>query len=104
MTEDKKTSPTQAILGLVILAAGVWYFFGGGMEKQADKDLRAIEKTVASEAVAEYQIAKRNGSAMDACAQAGLVSASYLQAKDEENYKVWKITEKSDCKAAGVSD
>ncbi|MFD2271801.1 hypothetical protein ACFS07_13215 [Undibacterium arcticum] len=44
MTEDKKTSPTQAILGLVILAAGVWYFFGGGMEKQADKDLRAIEK------------------------------------------------------------
>jgi hypothetical protein len=102
MGVDKKTSSTQAIFGLVIVAASAWYFFGGGMEKQAGKDLEAIEKTVASDAVTQYQIAKRNGSAMDACVQAGMVSAAFLQAKDEGSYKTWKATEKADCATAGV--
>jgi len=40
--------------------------------------------------------------ARDVCVHAGLVAAAYLQAKDEENYREWKATEKTDCVAAGL--
>jgi len=33
---------------------------------------------------------------------AGLVAASYLQAKDEANYGIWKQTESKDCSRAGI--
>jgi hypothetical protein len=62
-----------------------------------------LENKVASDSVTEYGIAKRNGSPMDICVQAGLVSAAYLQAKDEANYQKCKRTETDDCKAAGIS-
>lgn len=58
---------------------------------------------MASDAVTQYEIAKRSGSAIDACVQAGFVSAAYLQAKDESNYQRWKGTEKIDCLAAGIN-
>ncbi|MFZ6727379.1 hypothetical protein ACO0K2_17945 [Undibacterium sp. MH2W] len=61
-----------------------------------------IEATVAQDAIKQYQIAKRNGSPADACAYATMVSAAFLQAKDEASYKQWKDVEKSDCAAAGV--
>ena len=52
----------------------------------------------------QYFIAKRNGaSTVDICVQASLVSAGYLQAQDENNYSKWKLIEKQDCLAAGVS-
>lgn len=63
-------------------------------------NIEDIYTKVALDAVAKYEIVKRNGSAIDACGQASLVAASFLQAKDEENYKGWKIVEKADCKAA----
>ena len=40
---------------------------------------------------------------MDAYVAAGMVSAAFLQAKDEENYKKWKAIEKDEAKRAGVS-
>jgi hypothetical protein len=53
--------------------------------------------------VKRYEIAKGSGSAMDVCVQAGLVSAAFLQAKDEDSYGRWKETEKADCARAGVA-
>ena len=101
MAEEK--SSTFKVIFVVIIAAGIgWYLFRGGLEKQAAVDLQAIEKQVAADTVKQYEIAKRNGSAMDACVQAGFVTAAYLQAKDESNYKLWKITESSDCARAGL--
>ncbi len=64
--------------------------------------LEDIHKQVAADAVTQYQITSRSGSAMDKCVQAGLVAAAFLQAKDEPYYKGWKERETADCKAVGV--
>jgi hypothetical protein len=81
----------RLIISVAILGGLLWYFYGGGLENK-----------VADDAVKEYEIAKRNGTRMDVCVHAGLVSAAYLQAKDEEKYREWKTTEKADCAAAGL--
>jgi hypothetical protein len=82
----------KGIISLCVLVGGAWFFFGGGLEQQASHDMSNIEKKVATDAVEEYRIAERSG----------LVAAAYIQAKDEENYRVWKRTERTDCDAAGV--
>ena len=64
--------------------------------------MQSIHEEVAQDLVKQYNIAKRQGDKMQICVQAGLVSAAYLQAKDEAKYRKWKATEKSDCRAAGV--
>lgn len=58
---------------------------------------------VARDEVEKYEIAKRNGSPIDICVQAMMVSAAYLQAKDELNYKLAKQTEKEACARANVN-
>ena len=88
----------SSIVGIAILGLGAWYFFGGGIEAQAAKDGVNINAQVASDVVDQYAIVKRNGSAADACAQAGLAAAIFLQNKDENNYAQWKKTEAVDCK------
>ena len=103
VTEKTKPSTVQGILGALVLLGGAWYFFGGGLEQHAAKEMVTIERQVAADTEAQYSIAKRSGQPMDACVHAGAVAAAYLQAKDEPQFKVWKQTEKVDCAAAGVS-
>jgi hypothetical protein len=62
-----------------------------------------VEKSVATDFVKQYEIAKKRGGAMDACVQAGVVAAAYLQAKDENEFKKWKAIERTDCARAGVA-
>lgn len=57
---------------------------------------------VARDQVAQYQISKRKGDAIQICVQAGMVVAAYLQAKDESEYRRWVDVRTSDCKRAGV--
>ena len=65
--------------------------------------MQEISNQVATDAVDQYQIAKRTSdSPMDWCVSAGLVTAGYLQAKDERNYAKWKVIEKADCARAGL--
>ena len=78
------------------------YFFGGGLENHAQNQLTKIETQVAEDAIKQYHIAKNNGSSMDAYIQAGLVTAAYLQANDEENYKKWKVIENQEAKNVGL--
>lgn len=92
-----KTHVAQKVAGVLILVVAAWYFLGGGMQKHTSANLQGIHDQVARDAVDRYEIAKRNGTEKDACFQAGLVAAAYLQAKDEANYKQWKRTEESDC-------
>jgi len=66
------------------------------------KFMQDIHNKVVSDAVTQYGIARRNGTPMDVCVQAGLVSAAYLQAQDETGYKRAKETEKADCARAGL--
>ena len=90
-------------IGAVLLfVAWGWYCVGGGLEQQAARTMQDIEAKVAADAVVRYGIAKRNGTKIDACAQAGLVAAAYLQAENEGQHQRWKQTEKADCEAAGV--
>ena len=64
--------------------------------------MQRTENQVAEDAAKQYEIANRNGSAMDACVQADLVAAAYLQAKDEANYRKWKAISREENSRAGV--
>ena len=90
------------ILAVVMLVIIVGYFFGGGFESQAQTEMNKIESQVAEDAIRQYEIAKRSGSAMDAYVQAGMVAAAYLQAEDEANYKKWKKIEQKEAKNVGL--
>ncbi len=59
--------------------------------------MKPFKDQVAKDAVEQYEIASRHGAASDICVHAMMVSAAYLQAKDEPNYARWKQTEKADC-------
>lgn len=104
MGERKQsTNSVVALLGLIVLGASVWFYFGGGLEQQTHKDMGRIYQQVAEDAVKQYEITKRSGNAIDAYVHAGLVAAAYLQAKDEYNYQKWKMIEVEEGRRAGIS-
>ena len=103
MSEEKKdANPVAALLGLAVLGVGIWFYFGGGLEHQAQKEMGRIQQQVAEDSVKQYDIAKRGGTAIDAYVHAGFVAAAYLQAKDESNYQKWKKIEAEEARRAGV--
>ena len=73
-----------------------------GWKNRQPRTCTRIEQQVAADAVKQYEIAKRSGSAMDAYVHAGLVVAAYLQAKDEVKYTKWKAIEKQEASRAGM--
>ena len=101
--EASHLSGRQVLGGLLIAGIAAWWFVGGGFDSQVASDLSEIEGQVATDAVNQYNIAKRQGDPVQICVQAGMVSAAYLQAKDESNYQAWTRTEAQDCKRAGVA-
>ncbi|WP_426687518.1 hypothetical protein [Rhodanobacter ginsengiterrae] len=100
--QTNNSSAGQVFGALALGAAAIWWFAGGGLESQTASSMAKIEDQVAVDAVNQYNIAKRQGDAMQICVQAGFVSAAYLQAKDEANYQSAKRTEAQDCEKAGV--
>lgn len=72
------------------------------VHEAANTEMQHIKNQVAEDAVKQYEIAKKNGNTIDAYAAASMVCASYLQAKDEENYAKWKKIEKEEAKQAGM--
>lgn len=102
MEAKAKSSKLKTIFSVVVFIGILWYFFGGGLEKQAANDMQQIENQVALDAEEQYDIAKRGGDKIQTYVQAGLVAAAYLQAKDETNYNKWKEIEKEEAKNAGM--
>ena len=100
---EKKVKIALVVIGLILVAGLAWYFLKVSPEEQAAKDFSKLAQQVASDALRQYQIAKRNGNAMEACVHAGLVATAYMQAKDETNYQLWKKIQKEDCATAGIS-
>ena len=100
--QPQQVTAGQAFLVIVLMAGGIWFFYGGGLQSQVARNLEQVEKQVAADSERQYQIAQSGGNAMDACVQAGIVAAAYLQAKDSWNYEKWKKTEKADCARAGL--
>jgi hypothetical protein len=94
----------HVLTGLFVVLAGVAYFTLTPKQgqRQPENGMQAIYEQVVTEAVAQYQIAKRQGDPMQICTQAGLVTAGYLQAQNESQYRAWKAIEKADCEKAGL--
>ena len=101
MEDNKKV--IRVIVWVVFAGIMYWYFYVGGLEKQAAGEMQKIENQVALDAEKQYEIAKNQGDKMQIYVQASLVSAAYLQAKDESNYQKWKSIEASAAIDAGMS-
>jgi len=99
---EETSSITKVIVTLLIMGGGGWFLFGGGLEEQASRDMDKIEDQVAADSVRQYNLSKQGGDPIEICVQAGMVTASYLQAEDQPNYLKWKETEKADCARAGL--
>lgn len=108
-----KGSAGAAVLGLVFVGLVVVYVVVTSGSKPsaavanpigavADLGMDSIKRKVVEDAIAQYDIAKRNGSAMDRCAHASGVKAAVMQAQDEPGFVRWKKIEGEDCAAAGV--
>jgi hypothetical protein len=101
--ESRTSEIAKGWLGILVVGGLAWYYFGGGLEKQADQDLYRIETKVAQDSVQEYEIANRHGSKIDICVHAGLVAAAYIfRPKMNRIYQRWKSVERKDCAAAGM--
>lgn len=92
----------KGLISTIIVIGLVAYFYGGGIEYQAEQELQRIENKVAQDLEEQYKIAKNNGSAMDTYVAASQVVAAYLQANDEANYKKWKEIETEEAKKVGI--
>lgn len=95
-------SGMQVLGGLALAAAAIWWM----ANRDAGTGLPAavsISGQVARDAVKEYEIAKRGNDPATVCAQASIVTAAYLQANMEAEFKRWQEIEQVDCRAAGVS-
>ena len=106
-------NPRNLIAIAVLAVIAGWFRLGGGLtmfpsdmnkEQQpvAQKLVDDIHKKGSPDAVHQYTITKRNGSLVEICVHARIVSAAYLRENDEANYTKWKAAETADCKAAGM--
>ena len=100
--EKKKPSTARQVIGLLVLGALLYGIFGGAIDDLGAKNYQNITDQVATNSVAQYQIAARHGNGTDMCVHAGMVAAAYLQAKNESEYAYWKMVEKKNCAAIGV--
>lgn len=74
-----------------------------GCDAMVDRQMNDIQTKVAQDAENQYHMVETNGgSNMDRCVQAGMVSAAYLQAQNQEKYRYWKAMENADCARAGL--
>jgi len=93
-----------AVLLLSILIFAAYFAINSPSGPVVQSMMQDTEDQVASDAVTQYNITARSGSATDRCVQAGIVTAGYLQAKNETKYSSWKAVQRRDCKAAGFPD
>jgi ABC-type molybdate transport system substrate-binding protein len=106
----------RKLVGLLLLLAGVAVIYislsssmdeankqvNAQVQTSSARSLQEIEEQVAQDAVKQYEIVHRSGSAIDRCVHAGIVAAGFVQAKDEANYQVWKGIQRRECKRAGM--
>lgn len=95
----KHLSGANVLGALITLGVFIWWMAPSGGSKVM---MDSVSDQVAKDAVQQYEMAQRSGDKIQICVHAGMVSAAYMQAKDEVNYQNWLRTEKRDCAAAGV--
>lgn len=70
--------------------------------KTTDQRLRENAYRVADKYLRQYEMAKAQGDKVQICVQAGLVSAAFLSAEDQEQYNKWKAIESLKCEESGI--
>jgi len=95
----RSETPFVALLLTLIFAQGCHP--GGGRDQQLRDARTAAAERAASDAIAEYKLAKRDGHKVDTCLSAGKVAEAFLRASDEAQHKTWKRAEERDCKTIG---
>lgn len=103
----KRPSALGTYFWIVVAAVAViWYHSHDSgpatMAPSTAGRLDQIHAKVAQDAVREFEIAEKHGTAIDRCVQAGAVTAAFLQAKNETAYADWKRIEVLACDQAGV--
>ncbi|HSY28547.1 MAG TPA: hypothetical protein VK832_13650, partial [Burkholderiaceae bacterium] len=109
----KKITASQAAVGICVIIAvatasyAIRPFMAGEVDAasasaSAKDPMQVIYEKVAIDAIAHYRVAKQNGTPADACASLLPVTSSFLQAKDQVKYKMWKQIQKNECAAAGL--
>lgn len=74
------------------------------MDAETNRQMTKIHNQVADDAVTQYEMVKKAGDKIQTCVHAGMVEASYIQAKDEPNFQKWNAIKKTDCAAAGMPE
>ncbi len=90
-----------ALVVIFVLALSGWWVTQGAVASSSSV-IDRVAGGVAADQVQAYRIASTTGSAVDACVQAGVVKAAYLQAKSEPDYAHWTEVEREDCQRAGI--
>lgn len=103
MAKLRKGRILLAIGALLVAVYGIYYLISGGREsgdasviiteEARNRDLQEAEK-----AVQQYQLAKQNGSAKEACANAGKAFALYGAAGFDEKMNEWVMVANEECK------
>ena len=74
------------------------------LDAETNRQMAKLHNQVADDQVAQYEMIKKSGDKMQICVHAGLVEASYVQAKDEPNFQKWNAIKKKDCADAGMPE
>lgn len=115
---QKKTKKAGDISGGLFIAVVLGMFVVSVMSDKEEPKIQNAEASapkiarsymeenaykVAADYIEKYEIALIQGDEMQICVQAGLVSAAFLNAKDQEQYNKWKSIEANRCQEAGIS-
>ena len=87
-----------AILGIAFL----FIHFILDNEINIGNEMDTINRMVVNDAIEQFKLTLQGGDPIEICVYAGMVTAAYLQAKDQEGYVKAKENEKRVCKAAGL--
>lgn len=93
-----KTIKWQSIVIAGVIISAIFIYFNDTKEEvyhRANAEVRQIQNQVTADAVQQYEITARQGDLMQMYSQAGMVTACFLQDKDEANYGKWKRIEDS---------
>lgn len=72
-----------------VLFAVLFFIVLKGIDFFGARGMTSTSLTVAENAVAEYEMAMRNGDKATACFRAGVAASAYLSAKAEADYRKW---------------
>lgn len=77
-------------------------FMLSGCTSPEEKEQQDIHQQVIKDAIAQYETVQKTNDKIEICVYAGMVTAAYTQANNQNEAKKWKVIEDQDCKKAGI--